>query len=65
MSLTEFNEAEFVRNRRAEGRIEGLKALVHTLEELLPDFSSVYETITKNEEYQDVSVEQVKKYYKN
>lgn len=52
---------------RAEGKAEGIEsgltALVNTLKNLLPDLDSIYEAIIHNEEYKDVTIEQVKKYY--
>lgn len=46
------------------GKEIGLGALVNTLKGLLPDAESVYEAVIKNEEYQDVTLEQIEKYYK-
>lgn len=45
------------------GREEGLKALVHSLRDFLPDFESVYQAVTQNAEYADISREQLQKYY--
>ncbi len=45
------------------GREEGLKALVHSLRDFLPDFESVYQAVTRNAEYADISREQLQKYY--
>lgn len=46
------------------GKEIGLEALVNTLKEILPDENAVYETVIKNDEYQDVTLEQIKKYYR-
>ena len=41
-----------------------MDALVNTLKSMLPDAESVYEAVIKNEEYQDVTLEQIERYYK-
>ena len=46
------------------GKEIGLDALVNTLKEMLPDENAVYEAVIKNEAYQDVTLEQIKKYYR-
>lgn len=55
---------ELIEDGRMEGREEGLRALVVSLNLLLPDFDSIYQAIIKNEDYSSVSREQVMKYYK-
>lgn len=50
---------------KTEGKTEGLKALVRTLKRMLPDSGAVYEMIIQNEEYRDVSRQQVMEYYNN
>lgn len=54
---------ELIEDGRAEGKREGLKALVRTLKCLLQDFNAVYEAVIKNDEYHDVTKEQVLDYY--
>ncbi len=77
--ITEFDEKVFTDGIREEGweegreeglaeglslgREEGLKALVHSLRDFLPDFESVYQAVTQNAEYADISREQLQKYY--
>ncbi len=71
MTLTEYDEQEqmqlFKNEGREEGREEGwekgLKALVESLKSFLPDFDSLYDVIIKNEDYKNVTKEQVRKYY--
>lgn len=48
---------------KVEGKVEGLKALVRTLKEVFHDSSAVYEAVIRNEEYHDVTKEQVLDYY--
>lgn len=47
----------------AEGKAEGLGALVRSLRIFLPEFENLYQAIIKNVEYADVSREQVKAFY--
>lgn len=54
---------ELIADGRAEGKAEGLKALVRTLKEVFHDSSAVYEAVIRNEEYHDVTKEQVLNYY--
>ena len=65
--ITEFDEKVYTEGIREEGREEGLdlglKALVCSLKDFLPDFEAVYHAIIKNKEYSNISIEQVKKYY--
>lgn len=65
-------EAKTIRNQgRAEGEAYGkeigkeigLVALINTLKEVLGDFESVYHAVIKNDIYQDVTREQIRKYY--
>ncbi len=42
---------------------KGLKALVQSLKEYIKDFDSLYMAVTRNEDYKDVSKEEVMKYY--
>ena len=42
---------------------KGLKALVQSLREYIKDFDSLYKAVTKNEDYKNVSREEVMKYY--
>ena len=54
---------ELIEDGRAEGRRDGLKALVRTLKAILHDFTDVYEAVIQNDEYHDVTKEQVQHYY--
>lgn len=55
---------ELIEEGREEGIEVGLRALVFSLSLLLPDSDAVYQTIIKNEGYNNVSKEQVMKYYR-
>ncbi|MCM1047993.1 MAG: Rpn family recombination-promoting nuclease/putative transposase [Clostridiales bacterium] len=55
---------ELIEDGRAEGREEGLRALVFSLSLLLPSIDAVHQAIIRNEDYKNVSKEQVMKYYK-
>ena len=46
-----------------KGIEQGLKALVHSLKEYIKDFDTLYMAVTRNEDYKDVSKEEVMKYY--
>lgn len=46
-----------------KGVEKGLRALVNSLKDYIKDFDALYEAIIKNEDYANVSKEQVKKYY--
>ncbi len=69
--ITEFDEKVFTDGIREEGlaeglsrgRQDGLKALIHSLRDFLPDFESVYQAVIRNTEYANISREQVQKYY--
>ena len=61
--LTEFDEKVYTEGRREEGREEGLRALIYSLKDFLPDFEAVYTAVVKNKTYADVSREQAGKYY--
>ncbi|MGN0290245.1 MAG: hypothetical protein ACI4DQ_11605, partial [Lachnospiraceae bacterium] len=45
------------------GEEKGLKALVTSLQRLLPDFETVYQAVTANKEYEACTKEQVGRYY--
>ena len=45
------------------GKEKGLKALVTSLQRLLPDFETVYQVVTANKEYEACTKEQVDRYY--
>jgi len=45
------------------GKEIGLDALVNTLKDMLPDAEAVYKSVIKNEEYKDVTLEQIQRYY--
>lgn len=78
--LMEDSRKEGREEGRAEGRVEGreegheegveegieigLRALVLSLSLLLPSLDAVHKAVIKNEDYRDVSREQVKKYYR-
>ena len=47
-----------------KGIVKGLKALVQSLREYIKDFDSLYKAVTKNEDYKNVSREEVMKYCK-
>lgn len=55
---------ELIADGREEGREEGLRALVFSLSLLLPDSDAVYQAIIKNEGYNNISKEQIMKYYR-
>lgn len=55
---------ELIEDGREEGREVGLRALVVSLSLLLPDSDTVYQAVIKNEDYSNVSKEQVMKYYR-
>ncbi len=46
-----------------QGKAIGLDALVNTLRDMLPDAEAVHEAVIRNEEYRDVTLEQIRKYY--
>jgi hypothetical protein len=46
-----------------KGIEKGLKALVRSLKDYIKDFDSLYKAVTRNEDYKDVSREEVMKYY--
>jgi hypothetical protein len=48
---------------QASGVQTGLAALVNSLKKFLPDFSSVYQAIIANKGYEDVTEEEVRKFY--
>jgi hypothetical protein len=48
---------------KASGVQTGLAALVNSLKKLLPDFSSVYQAIIANKGYENVTEEEVRKFY--
>ena len=57
--------AKAMENKGIEKGIEkGLKALVYSLKDYVKDFESLYAAVIKNEEYKDVSKDQVMKYFK-
>lgn len=65
MEVTEMcTYATSMENKGIEKGIEkGLRALVNSLKAYIKDFDSLYEAIIKNEDYANVSKEQVRKYY--
>ncbi len=47
-----------------KGIEKGLKALVQSLKGYINDFDSLYDAVIMNEDYSNVTKEQVMKYYK-
>ena len=47
-----------------KGMESGLKALVKSLKSYVSDFDELYSAVTKNEDYEKVSREDVMKYYR-
>ncbi len=47
-----------------KGIEKGLKALVQSLKEYIKDFDTLYKAVVKNEDYKDVSREEVMKYFR-
>ncbi len=62
-SIAEALEKKGIEQGIEQGIEKGLKALVQTLKEFLPDFSSVYKAIIRNEDYRNVTEDQVREYY--
>ena len=62
--VLEHKAKDILRQGEAIGKEIGLDALVNTLKDILPDVDAVYRAVIKNEEYQDVTLEQIEKYYK-
>ncbi|SHI87105.1 hypothetical protein SAMN02745229_03765 [Butyrivibrio fibrisolvens DSM 3071] len=46
-----------------KGLEKGLRALVKSLKAYIKDFDSLYDAVIENEDYANVSKEQVRKYY--
>ena len=46
-----------------EGKTEGLKALVKSLKAYIKDFKQLYAAVVENVEYDDMTEDQVRKYY--
>lgn len=67
MCITEYDEQEtmyaFKEEGRQEGRQEGLQALVNSLKKFITDINLLYKEVISNEGFEDVTLEQVKKYY--
>ena len=47
-----------------KGMEKGLKALVQSLKEYIPDFDSLYKAVIRNEDYRNATREEVMKYYR-
>ena len=62
--LIEDGRAEGREEGREEGIEQGLRALVLSLSLLLPSLDAVHQAVIRNEDYKNVSKEQIKKYYK-
>ena len=57
------NYATAIENRGMEKGIEkGLKALVRSLKKYIKDFDTLYSAVIENEDYRDVTREEVRKY---
>lgn len=52
-----------LRRGEAIGKKIGLDALVNTLKDMLSNAEAVYKSVIKNDEYRDVTLEQIKRYY--
>ena len=61
MEVTEM--CTYATSMENKGIEKGLRALVNSLKVYIKDFDSLYEAIIKNEDYANVSKEQVRKYY--
>ena len=48
---------------RKKGEQTGLRAMVHTLKDFLPDDESVWKAVTGNDAYKDVTLGEIKKLY--
>ena len=46
------------------GKLKGLTALMRSLKRMLPDFEAVFQEVTSNEEYKDVTLEEAGKLYR-
>ena len=55
--------ASLEKKYKKQGIEQGLKALVRSLKEYIHDFETLYKAVVKNEEYKDVSRDEVMKYY--
>lgn len=62
--VLEYKAKDILKQGESIGKEIGLDALVNTLKGMLPNAEAVYEAVIKNEEYQDVTLEQIKRYYK-
>lgn len=56
-------ENKYMEKGMQQGMQQGLKALVVSLREFIPEFDTLYATIIKNEDFADVSRDDVMKYY--
>lgn len=63
MCITEYDEQETMYAFKEEGRQEGLQALVNSLKKFITDINLLYKEVISNEGFEDVTLEQVKKYY--
>ena len=46
-----------------QGKEDGLKSLVKILKKFMSDIDTIYKTVIEDENFSDVTYEQVKKYY--
>lgn len=61
--VLEYKAKDILRQGESKGKEIGLDALVNTLRDMLPDAEAVHEAVIRNEEYRDVTLEQIRKYY--
>ena len=64
MTYKEQMDQEFKKGLE-QGREEGVRALVNSLKEYIKDFDSLYNAVIRNEEYKNVTRDEVMKYYDN
>ena len=61
--VLEYKAKDILRQGESKGKEIGLDALVNTLRDMLPDVEAVHEAVIRNEEYREVTLEQIGKYY--
>ena len=62
-NILEHKAKAILRRGEAFGKKIGLDALVNTLKDMLSNAEAVYKSVIKNDEYRDVTLEQIKRYY--
>lgn len=60
--VLELESERLIRIGREEGREEGLRALIDTVQEFCPGADEIYEAVKKNQLYSDVTREEIEKY---